>query len=238
MQVLVTRPIHDARRTAKRLMTLGHIPVIAPVLTIEPTDATPPPGPFDALIVTSANGAMQLDAMPGWSDHIIYAVGPRTAAAIRERGDPIILHVADGDALSLSAMIQENVPIDAALLHITAIDHKLEPEASLRHAGYAITTWTAYQAIAQTHLPEEAKTALAEKRLDAAIHYSRRSVETLISLVRAENLEHSFSDLTHFCLSEDVAEPLKSMKTNMIIIVAQPSEDVLFDDLAAWPSAQ
>lgn len=233
MQVLVTRPIHDARRTAKRLMAMGHIPVIAPVLTIEPTDAKPPPGPFDALIVTSANGAMQLDAMPGWSDHIIYAVGPRTATAIRKRGDPIVLYVADGDALSLSAMVRTHVPIDAVLLHVTAINHKVEPEASLRQAGYAITTWAAYQAIAQVQLPGEAKAALAEKRLDAAIHYSRRSVETMTGLVRAENLERAFSDIPHFCLSEDIAEPLRSLKIKTIIVASQPSEDALFDSLAA-----
>lgn len=231
MQVLVTRPTNDSRRTAKRLIAAGHVPVIAPVLTIEPTAAPPPAGRFDALIVTSANGARQLDALPGWSDNVIYAVGPRTADAIRERGNPTVLHVADGDAISLSAMIQNDLSTRASLLHVTAINHKLEPEASLRRAGYNLTTWTVYQALAQARLPKEAREALAEKRLDAAIHYSRRSVEILTSLIQAENLEVVFRELEHFCLSADVSEPLNSLKIKKISVAAAPSEDALFDVL-------
>jgi len=231
MQVLVTRPINDARRTAKRLIAAGHNPVIAPVLTIEPTDAAPPEGRFDALIVTSANGARQLDALPGWSDNVIYAVGPRTADAIRERGNPRVLHVADGDAISLSAMIRNDLSTRASLLHVTAIDHKLEPEASLRQAGYAITTWTVYQALAQARLPREAKAALMEKRLDAAIHYSRRSVEILTHLVRVENLDVAFREMEHFCLSADISKPLKPLKLKKMFVAAAPSEDALFDIL-------
>jgi Uroporphyrinogen-III synthase len=235
MRILVTRPAHDAQRTAEKLIAMGHEPVVAPVMTISPTDIPAPAQSFDNIIVTSANGAARLADLPGWQDRTIYAVGPRTADAILEYGAPHDLRIAAGDAVSIIAMVKAEQPRQISILHVTGVNHKAEPDRSLRAAGYEVFTWTAYEAAAASSLPETARQALQGKRLDAAIHYSRRSVETLVSLVTAAGMLEAFSTLRHFCLSDDIAEPLKALNIKTIAASSDPSEAAL---LALLPQHQ
>ena len=90
MRLLVTRPEPDAERTAAALRARGHIVLVAPLLRIEPVEpAEIGPGPFIALLVTSANAApaiahherfAQLRALP------VFAVGDRSAEAMGAAG--------------------------------------------------------------------------------------------------------------------------------------------------------
>ena len=58
MRLLVTRPEPDAECTAAALRARGHIVLVAPLLRIETMEnAEIGPGPFAAILVTSANAA-------------------------------------------------------------------------------------------------------------------------------------------------------------------------------------
>lgn len=229
MRILVTRPARDAERTAARLKAMGHEALCAPVMTIAATDIPAPASDYDVLVVTSANGADRLTALPGWEDRIVYAVGPRTADAIRMQGMPRDLHIAAGDAVSLVGMITAEQPSRSRVLHITGVNHKAEPDASLRAAGFPVSTWTAYDAVAATILPGTIASALSESRLDAALHYSRRSVETLLCLLSDRHHADAFHRLKQFCLSEDIAQSLRSRPIADIFIAQDPSEASLLD---------
>ncbi len=229
MRILVTRPEHDARRTAKKLEALGHSALCAPLMTVQPTQTPPPSGPFDIILVTSANGAARLDALPGWHGRIVYAVGPRTAKAVLAMGDVADMRIAEGDAVSMIAQITAACDRESRILHVTGIDHKPEPDASLRAGGFDVVTWAAYEAVAAARLPVATASALKAQTLDAALHYSRRSVEVLRRLAEAEGYATAFDALNHFCLSEDVAEPLRRRKTGSIIVASAPSEAALLE---------
>ena len=135
MRVLVTRAREDAERTSAELRLLGHEPLVAPVIRIAATGQAPPQGNWDALIVTSLHAADALATMAG-RDGLVYAVGPRTARAVGELGFRNI-RVAEGDAVSLSALIRRELGPGRSLLHVTATHHKEEPARSLREAGYS-----------------------------------------------------------------------------------------------------
>ena len=217
MRILVTRPLPDAERTAARLRALGHEPVVAPVLAIEPSGDPAPAGPFDALLVTSVNAVPAL-AGSGLAGPV-FAVGPRTGAALREAGLPAVRVAAD--ALALAGLVRTE---------LAAGD--VEQARSLAEAGFALTTWVAYAAVAAPALPEAAARALAAGDLDAALHYSRRSAEILLHRAGAAGLETALAALAHVCISDDAAVPLRAAGARTVVAAAQPDEDGLLTALA------
>src|SRR3954447_12622921 len=63
MRLLVTRPEPDATRTAETLRARGHEVLVAPLLATL-TIAADFAGPYDAVLMTSANAARALAAHP------------------------------------------------------------------------------------------------------------------------------------------------------------------------------
>ena len=227
MRILVTRPQADAERTAARLAARGHEALVAPVLAIAPSGEPLPPGPFDALVLTSAHAAgpaAVLDrALP------VYAVGARTGAAAQAAGFAQV-RAAGGDARALAALLRAALPPPARLLHAAGRDRKPEPAASLTRAGYAVTVWTAYEARAAGSLTDALASALRGGRLDVALHYSRRSAAILAALGAAAGLTPDLERLRHLCLSEDVAAGLPGMD---VAVAPEPREEALLDLLDA-----
>lgn len=224
MRVLVTRSSNDAARTAAQLEARGLQAVIAPVTRIVATEVPVPDGTFDALIVTSAHA---MEALSCLSDQTIpvFAVGPRTADAVRESGFQSI-RVADGDAVSLSALIRRERGPTTRLLHVTARHHKDEPAASLRAAGFTVVQWEAYEARAMESLPAFAQDALRTGRIGAALQYSRRSVDLFLQLAKEARLMATLDAFPHLCLSDDVAEPLRALGLS-VRIAPTPDEPAL-----------
>lgn len=226
MRVLVVRPQADAERTARRLAALGHEAVIAPVLAIECTDE-PPPHDFDAAILTSANAVPALASIAdGARKRPVFAVGERTGSAARADGFENV-RVAEGDAASLSALIRESLSPDARLLHVAGRERKGEPEASLAAAGFDVSTWVAYEAVAAERLSPCVEKLLAEMEIDAVLHYSRRSAGLMIDLADAAGVLAPFLAVAHVCLSHDVAAPLRNAGAERLSVADRPDEESL-----------
>jgi uroporphyrinogen-III synthase len=234
MRVLVTRPELDAQRTAERLAAHGHVAVVAPFLRIGQTGARPPAGQFDAIVLTSANAVPALAALdPDARALPVFAVGARTAAAAMQAGFCNVT-AAEGDAASLVHVVTKALPRGARLLRVAGRDRKAEPEASLSDAPFAITTWVAYEAVAVPRLPEPAEHALREMRLDAALHYSRRSAAVALRLVEDAGLAQLFLALSHICLSPDAALPLQEAGAPRVRIAECPAEEAMLALIDAW----
>jgi uroporphyrinogen-III synthase len=229
MRVLVTRPQEDAERTARRLAALGYEAVLAPVTSIVSTGEPAPLLRADALVLTSAHAVPALAQLSDVAYRPVFAVGARTAAAIREAGFKSV-HAAKGDALSLAALVRQHVEPGHTLLHLAGRDRKEEPERSLLAAGYAVTVWEVYEARAAPRLPEAAAAGLAAGEIDAALHYSRRNTAILIALCEKAGLLERLRAVTHICLSEDVAAPLTASEARAFL-AAEPREDSLLSAL-------
>jgi uroporphyrinogen-III synthase len=126
--LLVLRPQPGAGATAVRAAARGIHAIVAPLFRIVPRDWEMPDGPFDALLVTSANGARALDdrldrSLP------VYAVGEATAEAARAAGFKTVL--------TGPGRIEELVPIIVgdgvrSLLHLAGEDPTGFDPAGLR----------------------------------------------------------------------------------------------------------
>ena len=238
MRIWVARPEPGATRTGAALADLGHAPLVAPVLAVRPTAAASPVGPFAALLLTSANAVSALrpalrDA-PALRGLPVFAVGARTAALARAAGlGPV--REGPGDAAGLAALVAASLPPGEPLLHATGAERKPEPAAALTAAGFRVTAFVAYRAEALERLPPAVGRDLAEHRLEAALHYSRRSAAVALAL--ADGSEHggAFRRLRHYCLSPDVAAPLEAAGVPVHFVAARPREADLLDALARRP---
>jgi uroporphyrinogen-III synthase len=224
MQVLVTRAAEDAARTAAELQARGLEAVVAPVIRIVPTPVPSPFGEWDAVIITSLHAADALSTLRD-RDITVFAVGPRTAEAVRQQGFGRI-RTAEGDALSLSALIRRELSPASSLLHVTARHHKDEPARSLREAGFSVALWEAYEAKSVESLPGVAQDALRHGRIGAALQYSRRSADLLLKLAKEADLTRMLASFPHLCLSDDVAEPLRALGLS-VRVARTPDEQAL-----------
>ncbi len=87
MKIVVTRADEQADTLVARLEALGHDVVRCPLLRIESLgDAPIDPSPFDWVVVTRRNGARELARRLSAPPRRLAAVGPGTAAALREHG--------------------------------------------------------------------------------------------------------------------------------------------------------
>lgn len=234
MRIWVARPEPGAARTGARLAALGHRPLVAPVLAVEPTGIGLPAEAFAGLILTSANAASALAPEDRARLRTIptFAVGARTAAVARALGFADV-RAAEGDAHAVARLVRESLPEGAHLVHAAGAERKAEPAASLVAAGYRLTVRELYAAQVVARLPDAAADALAAGRLDGALHYSRRSAQAAHDLANAAGLGGAFGDLTHYCLSADVAVPLVTAGVAVHFVPDRPAEDALLAGLPA-----
>lgn len=228
MRILVTRPEPAASDTAARLEALGHTVMRDPMLRIAPTADALPPGPFDAVAFTSLNAVAAFAGRAGHEKLLAlpaFAVGPRTASAAAAAGFARVTACA-GDASSLAAVMSGALPAGTRVLHAAGADRAADLGLLLAPAGIPVRLCVLYAAEPAARLSASAAAALAGGTLDAALHFSKRTVQALLRCVAAAGLQERFAMLRALCLSRQVAEPL--MEAGIAVeIAAAPSEDAL-----------
>lgn len=227
MRILVFRPSADAERTAEALRARGNEPIVAPLFSVSRLPEPHPQGPFDAIVLTSGNGAPALADLPAdWRELPVFAVGERTAEGAREAGARNV-RIAGGDRHALVTLITETFPPPARLLLIAGRDRHEDVETRLKEAGYEPVTWVGYVAEAAKALPEIAVTALREGRVDAALHYSARGAATFLTLAKAASLSQQALEPTQICISAAAAEPLIAAGAGTVLVAEYPEEQAL-----------
>jgi uroporphyrinogen-III synthase len=79
--------VGQADELAQRIDAMGCEPVVWPLIAVESLgDAPVDPGPYDWVVVTSRNGATELTRRLTAAPRRLAAIGPGTAAALREHG--------------------------------------------------------------------------------------------------------------------------------------------------------
>ncbi len=236
MRVLVFRPLEDAERSAQSLRERGKDPVVAPLFQVLPTGEKPPKGPFDALVLTSANAVPALEGLPkSWRGVLpAFCVGTRTADAAEKLG--FTAHSARGGRAELLALILEQLPKGQKLLLVAGRDRHEDLPQQLGDAGHEVTIWTAYEAKAVDALPAPAADALRDGSADAALHYSARSAEIFFDLARKAGLTEQAQALPQLALSVAIAAPLISAGSDTVLVAEHPEEAALFAALDQLPA--
>jgi len=236
MAILVTRPLPDGEATAAALRTRGFDALLAPMLRFEPQlfhdDAE---AHYGAVIVTSANAlrgiASQLEGNP-LLKLPLFAVGEHTATVARDSGFEHVIS-AQGDAAALRDRVLESVKATvlkkaSPLLYLAGADIARDLAGELGERGFTVVTQTTYRMIPLSSLPREACDAFAASRIEAVLHYSRRSARAFLESVRAAGVEISALSVPQCCISAVVATVVRDAGATRVLVAASPDENALF----------
>ena len=141
---------------------------------------------YGAVIVTSANALRSIEAHLAASRLLklpLFAVGEHTAVAARRAGFDNVI-VAEGDAIRLrdavlAAVKAKHLKKASTLLYLAGADLARDLAGELGERGFTVVTHTTYRMIPVSALPREACDAFAANRIEAVLHYSRRSAPCL-----------------------------------------------------------
>lgn len=238
MRLLVTRPESDAERTAAALRRHGHVVVKAPLLRIEAKlDAPIDRQHWGAILITSANAAAAIALHPRKSalhDIPVFAVGNRSAEAMRGAGFARVVS-ANGAVADLMRLVAERLTPQAPLLYLAAADRAGDVAEALSAEEFTVETVVLYRAVTAATLPHEAAEALA-KGVDGVLHFSRRSAEAYVESARAAGLLSRALEPAQFCLSEQIAAPLRGAGAALIRVAPRPNEAALVELICARAS--
>jgi uroporphyrinogen-III synthase len=81
-----------------------------------------------------------------------------------------------------------------------------------------------YRAVAETALPAEVRDALAGGALDGVLHYSRRSADAFEAIAMAAGIDLKSLPTKHYCLSAEVAAPLRQLGIGSVMVAERPDE--------------
>src|SRR4051812_3671568 len=225
MRLLVTRPEPDATRTAETLRARGHEVLVAPLLATL-TIAADLAGAYDGVLMTSANAARALAAHPRRGELIhlaCFTVGNRSAEAARAAGFTNTIS-ANGALANLIDLVTARFQSSARLLYLAGEDRAGDLAGDLAKRGIAVDTVVLYRALAAEKLPAHLTEALKHGTLDGVLHYSRRSVATLLALANHSRAVPALTAIAHYCLSDEVAVPLREGGAGRILVAARPDE--------------
>ncbi len=236
---IVTRPVQDAGPVVERLKALGHAAIAAPLMHIEDLpNADIPAIAFQAVLVTSANGARSLARQPAFArigKALAITVGKASAAAARSAGFERIIE-AEGDVAGLIAAVKRHVsPDDGPLLYASGRQTTGDIAGDLGAAGYSVHRAVLYEAVAAEALPETARDAIAGGGAAGVLIYSPRTARIWCHLVMAAGLAGKMAAVPHFCLSDNVKAALRDAGCSETVarVAVRPEEAALFDLIAA-----
>ncbi len=203
---------------------MGHRVILSPVIEMAGTGAKWPDGVVDAVLATSAHAfAPPLDGPSPEARRVmpLYLVGERTTEMARSKGFLGEASV-EGSAALLVFALSKLVVRPHRIVYLTARDRKPDIETALKVIGQRVDIIEVYEARAVLRPSAEAEKALRQGTVDGVLHFSRRSAALFAAAAASADVE--FRATAHFCLSSDVAVPLREVGCGKIYISEQPSE--------------
>jgi uroporphyrinogen-III synthase len=231
LRILVTRPQPGAADTALALRARGHAPIVAPLSEIEIlSEVDPKSGPWTAIVLTSANGLHGI-ASPAWREKWhsvpVFAVGDASAKAARAMG--LDVTSAAGNVNDLAKVVAARLKPPARLLYLAGEERAGDLAGALRAENFNVDLVVVYRLVAAQSLPEPAAAALVGE-IDGVLHFSRQSAAAFLAAARNSNLlGAALTKPVHFCLSAQVAGPLREAGAAKIRVAGQPNENALLE---------
>jgi len=229
MRLIVTRPAEDLAPLKARLEAMGHEVLAAPLLAIAFTGAPVPQKPYQAVLVTSANGARAI-ACHRERIRIVaagaIAVGPASAQAARAAGFAHVEEASGGDVEGVIArVIATRGPAQGPLLYGSGEVTAGSLEAALGRAGFAVDRVILYAAQPVAALGDDVAAAIRTASADGVLLYSPRTASVWANLVCAAALNREAGGLRHLCISANTEAAVRGALPHVPVSVAStPTE--------------
>ena len=229
-RVAVFRPDDDRLTAARTLLDeLGVAAVGDPMLSVEPTGATP--ADADYVVFTSKTGA-ELVAAAGWEPGTatVAAIGPKTADALEAAGYDVDLVPAAFTSAGLVDLLADRV--GDATVEVARSDHGSEVLTDgLEAAGAYVHETILYRLVRPDGAGESAELA-AEGDLDAALFTSSLTVEHFLDAAAERGVrEDAVAGLAEAAVGV-IGEPTRETADSLGIAVDVVPERADFEELA------
>lgn len=225
--VLVTRPQPGADETARRLETMGFVPVVLPLTKIVPVTPLQLPNAdaFDAVIATSVNAIRHAPAeqLRSYLAKPLFAVGDATADAATGAGFADV-RSAGGTAVDLAAMIARQMPTGSRLLHLAGVDRTTGFAERVEAMNFQLQVVDVYAAEKVSYATDFLKAKFRDGNLWGAIALSLRAGTFLAEIASRAEFAQTFENTIYFCISEKVAAPLRNLNTATVLCSDEPTE--------------
>jgi uroporphyrinogen-III synthase len=211
---------------------MDHEALTAPLMEIRfIANADIPSAPFQAVLVTSANGARALahHRTTGPKPALAFAVGEASGAAARAAGFSRVV-VADGDVTGLIAAVKTQLrPQDGPLLYASGRQTTGDIAGELGEAGFAVHRAVLYEAVAASAMPQAVREAIEAGKADGVLLYSPRTARIWCRLAVAAGLAEKLAWLPHYCLSANVTLALgdEGCAAVPVVVASRPDETAL-----------
>ena len=234
--IWITRPQADALRLATALSERGVSYCCYPLLDLEllaiDYSGVPEVG---GLIVTSRNGlrgAIASSFPEPWWDLPLFAVGAATANLAFELGfkDVRFPDVAQGGgAASLVPFIKKSFEGTAPLFFWRGEQLAFDLKQALAGETMSVVEGLSYRMNEVDGLAADFKEQLVNGAISDVVLMSPRTAGAYQRLMGEARLEGLMKNLTHFCLSQAVADQLIGVPQEKIFTAPQPSQEALID---------
>lgn len=223
LTVWITRAEPGAAATAERVAAMGHQPLVAPLLCIEPlADVHIDLAGVAALAFTSANGVRAFAALEPRRDIRVFAVGAGTTAAAKAAGFKAVLS-AEGDVNALAGRIAaRKAELRGVVLHPGAAEPAGDLVGGLIAEGLEARTLPLYDSVDMSPT-DDLLAALQD--VDVALVHSPKAAKALAKALRGRDLPN----LRLLCLSAAVAKPLSRVKVREVVRAPFPIEAALLN---------
>jgi len=226
--VLITRGMGDDEELRELLHASGHRVIHEPLTEIflkhtaraelSHAIASEP----DAIIVTSRYGARALAALSEIRDMMLLCVGESTGAIATSMGFSRVC-VAGRTVQELVDYIADAYDGGARFLYASAEHVRADLTKWLSGFQMQVTRIVLYEATASEALSDTLVEQLKRGHVDAVTFLSSRSSEIFMSLLTKAGCDEAIGSMEAFCLSDTVAEPLKSAGWKNIYIADEPT---------------
>ncbi len=205
--------------------------IVSPVIAIAPPVRAWPRGVIDAVVATSAQAFVHLGDMPSAAvRHLVplFLVGERTERAARSAGFRGPATVAE-NAANLIPRIVRMLAARSRLLYLAGARSQ---DRSWRTAlsREAVTPLDRAGGLRSRrrneHCPVTHRRLRTDHSVDGVLHFLAAQRRLFLTSV-AERADLTIAALPHFCLSDDVAVPLRSAGCTRLHIASAPTEAAL-----------
>ena len=224
MKVLLTRPKQDSERTAGELKKLNISSIISPVLrillkSIEKQELQH----HQAILLSSKHSVAGLSSLKIRRSLPIYCVGDATSCAVSDEGFSNV-YSASGDINDLISLVGKSlISTNGSILYLSGLRKKGEVIDSLESLGFEIENRVVYEAKVVQSLNKSAVKALEANEIQGVLLYSPRSAEIFIRMIERLGFQKILQNLEVYCLSSAVADVVKGLKWNKVLIASRPN---------------
>lgn len=230
MAVWVTRSAPDNLRTARALHSIGHKPLLIPVLETRTIPQEAPAQRPDAIVFTSVHAVRHHPFVADHASVPVFAASSHVANAAVEAGYVTVTSTG-GDETSLLTMIECGLRPRARVCVFCASRSSTAATDCLRALGHQVERHQVYDPVAVDQgLRDRIGPRLA--RIDAVTVHSKFAADHLAPLLQSWGWRGRL-----WCISERAADGLDALVGGSVKVAERPTEVSLMEMIARAPGA-